>query len=147
MATVLGGDEIAIRTELAGASPVIAQAGAYSARSMNRAKEMAPPAAVISAWIRSSKRALCAAAADRGRQAVVRTGGWNHERCRRNGWMGSESVSGCFTTGAGSGADPPLDYSLGTMVFSWIQISAANKLQLLENYASPPTNFPTRNHS
>jgi hypothetical protein len=37
--------------------------------------------------------------------------------------------------------------TLGTMVFSWIQISAANKLQLLENYASPPTNFPTRNHS
>ena len=37
--------------------------------------------------------------------------------------------------------------TLGTMVFSWIQISAANKLQLLENYASSPTNFPTRNHS
>ncbi|MDG4560555.1 MAG: hypothetical protein P9E88_04605 [Candidatus Competibacter sp.] len=63
-----------------------------------------------------------------------------------DGWV-RRAYRDVFTTGAGSGADPPLDYSLGTMVFSWIQISAANKLQLLENYASPPTNFPTRNHS
>ena len=93
---------------------------------------MAPPAAVISARICSSKRALCAAAAGSGRRrSCGLEDGIMSVADGMDGWV-RERI-GCFTTGAGSGADPPLITSLGTHGVFLIPNQRCKQATVVEN--------------